>query len=697
LIHLLFPPTMPISRITDKFAECRKANKGLFVAFITAGCPSPSDTVPAMLELQAAGTDIIELGIPFSDPMADGTTIQQASEKALKQGMNLRGCLALVKEARAKGVTVPIIFMGYYNNLLSHGLEWVCKECAAAGSDGFIVVDLPPEESSEFLTHCNTHDLSIVPMIAPTSTPERIKSLAAVASSFIYVASVAGVTGQRANVSSSVASIVKTFKDQSDGMPCIVGFGVSTEDHVREVTACADGVVVGSAIVTALEKGIPEMGALVRKLTKGCQGHSAGSEPPTKRAKIDMGAGDKWKYSTGFGGRFIPETLMKAHEELEEMYNKCKVDPEFIAEVARLRKEFIGGPTPLYHAKRLSEKIGGAQIWFKREELAHTGAHKINNAVGQALLAKKIGKNRIIAETGAGQHGVATATACALLGMECIVYMGAVDVERQKLNVFRMKMLGAKVVAVQSGSRTLKDAINEAMRDWVTNIVTTHYIIGSAVGPHPFPTIVKDFQSVIGREARAQMLNEQGYNNGPGRLPDMLVACVGGGSNAIGVFADFLGDKDVKIVGVEAGGHAGPPRPDGTGSAKHSATLTAGTKGVLHGSVTYLLQDDHGQIMETHSISAGLDYPGVGPEHAHLRDSGRVSYHYATDTEALDALQFCAQTEGILPALEPSHALAWMFKEAKTMSKDKIILMNLCGRGDKDMLTVAAALGVTVD
>merc|ERR1711972_1024683 len=354
-------------------------------------------------------------------------------------------------------------------------------------------------------------------------------------------------------------------------------------------------------------------------------------------------AADKWNFGI-FGGRYIPETLMVAHDELEAAWNKYKIDPEFKAELARLRRDFIGGPTPIYHAKRLTEEVGGAQIWFKREELAHTGAHKINNAVGQALLAIKLGKKRIIAETGAGQHGVATATACALLGLECIVYMGSVDIERQALNVFRMKMMGAKVVPAESGSKTLKDAINEAMRDWVTNIRTTHYIIGSAVGPHPFPDIVRELQSVIGNEARAQMLNDKAahptYTTGPGRLPDVVVACVGGGSNAIGMFSAFLGDKSVRIVGVEAGGVHGPWLPDGTETDKHSATLTHGTIGVLHGSRTYLLQSPDGQIKETHSISAGLDYPGVGPQHAALKACGRVQYKYTTDTQALDAMRF---------------------------------------------------------
>lgn len=395
---------------------------------------------------------------------------------------------------------------------------------------------------------------------------------------------------------------------------------------------------------------------------------------------------------------------MVAHEELEVAWNKWKVDPEFKAELARMRRDFVGGPTPIYHAKRLSKLCGGGQIWFKREELAHTGAHKINNAIGQALLAIKLGKKRIIAETGAGQHGVATAAACALLDLECIVYMGAVDCERQKLNCFRMTEMGAKVVPVQSGSRTLKDAVNEALRDWVTNIRTTHYIIGSAVGPHPFPDIVRDLQSVIGNEARAQMLNqiegEMGHPTfvtGPGRLPDKVIACVGGGSNAIGMFTAFLEDKEVEIVGVEAGGVHGPWLPDGSETDKHSATLTHGTIGVLHGSRTYLLQSDDGQIKETHSISAGLDYPGVGPQHAALKACGRVQYMYTTDQQALDAMRMVSRTEGIVPALEPSHALHQTMELAKGMSKDQIILVNLCGRGDKDMLHVAKARGVVID
>merc|ERR1712139_430406 len=413
-------------------------------------------------------------------------------------------------------------------------------------------------------------------------------------------------------------------------------------------------------------------------------------------------SGSRWNFGA-YGGRYIPETLMAAHEDLSLAWEAAKKDPAFMAEIKRLRTEFIGGPTPIYFCKNMTEKLGGAQLWFKREELAHTGAHKINNSLGQALLAKRLGKKRIIAETGAGQHGVATATACALMGLECIVYMGSIDMERQSLNVFRMKMMGATVVPVQSGSKTLKDAVNEALRDWVTNITTTHYIIGSAVGPHPFPDIVRDLQSVIGTEARAQMLNDTTsevghptYTNGPGRLPDTVIACVGGGSNAIGMFSAFLDDEKVSILGIEAGGEDGPPRPDGGGSEKHSATLSAGTPGVLHGSRTYLIQDSQGQIVETHSISAGLDYPGVGPQHAALKDSGRVKYVAVTDSQALDALQTLSRTEGIIPALEPSHAVFHAFEACKKLPKDHIVLMNLCGRGDKDMMSVAKALGVVL-
>ena len=382
-----------------------------------------------------------------------------------------------------------------------------------------------------------------------------------------------------------------------------------------------------------------------------------------------------------FGGRYVAETLMPLILDLEREYTAAKVDPAFKAEFDDLLEHYVGRPSPMYFAPRLTEELGGAQVWFKRDELNHTGAHKINNCIGQILLAIRMGKTRIIAETGAGQHGVATATVCARFGLPCIVYMGAEDVRRQSPNVFRMKLLGAEVRPVTAGRGTLKDAMNEALRDWVANVHDTFYIIGTAAGPHPYPELVRDFQSVIGKEARAQLLDRTG------RLPDLLVAAIGGGSNAIGLFHPFLDDPSVKMLGVEAAGH-------GLDGDEHAASLAGGFPGVLHGNKTYLLQDEDGQITEGHSISAGLDYPGIGPEHAWLKETGRVDYTYATDTEALEAFQLLCRTEGIIPALEPSHAIAAITKVAPTMPKDAIICANLCGRGDKDIFTVAEALGV---
>ena len=382
-----------------------------------------------------------------------------------------------------------------------------------------------------------------------------------------------------------------------------------------------------------------------------------------------------------YGGKFVAETLMEPIEELRLAYEKFKDDEGFQAEFDRDLAHYVGRPSPLYHAERWSNELGGAQIYLKREDLNHTGAHKINNTIGQALLAKRMGKKRIIAETGAGQHGVASATVAARFGMECVVYMGAEDVKRQAPNVYRMKLLGAKVVPVTSGSKTLKDALNEAMRDWVTNIDDTFYIIGTVAGPHPYPAMVRDFQTMIGREAKRQIFEQAG------RLPDALVACVGGGSNAIGLFHPFLGDESVEIYGVEGGG-------DGVNTPNHAAPLCAGKPGVLHGNRTYLMEDDNGQIIETHCVSAGLDYPGVGPEHAWLKDTGRAKYDSVTDKEALAAFHKLTRTEGIIPALESSHALAYAEKLAPTMDKDKIIIVNLSGRGDKDINTIADLEGI---
>jgi tryptophan synthase beta chain len=383
-----------------------------------------------------------------------------------------------------------------------------------------------------------------------------------------------------------------------------------------------------------------------------------------------------------FGGRFVAETLMPLILELESAYEAAKADPAFHAELADLNAHYAGRPSPLYFAERLTDELGGAKVYFKRDELNHTGSHKINNCLGQILLARRMGKTRIIAETGAGQHGVAVATVCARFGLPCEVFMGKTDVERQKPNVFRMKLLGAKVNPVTSGAGTLKDAMNEALRDWVTNVRDTYYIIGTVAGPHPYPELVRDFQSVIGKEVREQMQEAEG------RLPDTLVACIGGGSNAMGLFHPFLDDESVKIYGVEAGGH-GLDVPNG-----HAASMNGGHPGVLHGNRTYLLQDDDGQILEGHSISAGLDYPGVGPEHAWLKESGRVTYVSATDREALDAFQLCTKLEGIIPALEPAHALAYVKKLAPTLPKDNLLVMNMCGRGDKDIFAVAGHLGM---
>jgi len=414
-----------------------------------------------------------------------------------------------------------------------------------------------------------------------------------------------------------------------------------------------------------------------------------------KRAESDAPVTQPNSYRTGpdaegrfgkFGGRFVAETLMPLVLSLEKEYRAAQNDPAFQDELEYYLKHYVGRPSPLYFAERLTEHCRasaqtgkGAKIYFKRDELNHTGAHKINNCIGQILLARRMGKTRIIAETGAGQHGVATATVCARFGLPCVVYMGATDVERQKPNVFRMKLLGAEVVPVTSGRATLKDAMNEALRDWVTNVADTFYIIGTAAGPHPYPELVRDFQSVIGNEAKAQMKEAEG------RLPDCVMACIGGGSNAIGLFHPFLDDKDVEIIGVEAGGH-------GLDTDEHCASLTGGRPGVLHGNRTYLLQDDDGQILEGHSISAGLDYPGIGPEHAWLHESGRVTYLNATDAEALEAFQLCSRLEGIIPALEPSHALARAVDKAKDMSRNEILLLNMCGRGDKDIFSVMDAL-----
>lgn len=639
----------------------------------------------------------------------------------------------MLRDARNRGLRIPVLFMGYYNPLMAYGEERMLKDAKEAGVSGFIMVDLPPEEAVRFRNICTKSGLSYVPLIAPATSEPRMKLLCKIADSFIYVVSRMGVTGATGTLNAALPQLLEKVHRYSGNIPTAVGFGVSTREHFLSVASIAEGVVVGSQIVTTLGNAAPGEGAkAVEEYCAQISGRRGGKHNHTNGVTREVGIVetmsaaqepngvnghpgvqvdrvitdddipsepgladqlDALNSTTNgttpnpsaiparfgqFGGQYVPESLMDCLAELEAGFNKAIADPKFWEEY-RSYYPYMSRPSSLHLAERLTAHAGGAKIYLKREDLNHTGSHKINNAIGQIILARRLGKTRIIAETGAGQHGVATATVCAKFGMKCVVYMGAEDVRRQALNVFRMKLLGARVIAVEAGSRTLRDAVNEALRQWVTELDTTHYIIGSAIGPHPFPTIVRTFQSVIGNETKEQMLSLTG------KLPTAVVACVGGGSNAVGMFYPFSSEPSVKMLGVEAGG-------DGIDTTRHSATLTGGSIGVLHGVRTYVLQDSNGQISDTHSISAGLDYPGVGPELSSWKDSARAKFIAATDAEAFRGFRIMSETEGIIPALETAHAVWGAVELAKTMKEEESVVLCLSGRGDKDVQSVADEL-----
>ncbi|KIN02614.1 hypothetical protein OIDMADRAFT_178541 [Oidiodendron maius Zn] len=696
--------------LKQTFAQCKKEGRPAMVTYVTAGYPTADGTVDILLGMEAGGADIIELGLPFTDPIADGPTIQKANTQALKNGITVTSTLEMVREARRKGLKAPVMFMGYYNPMLSYGEERLLKDCREAGVNGFIVVDLPPEEAVTFRNWCSKEGLSYVPLIAPSTSDYRMRLLCKLATSFIYVVSRMGVTGATGTINAALPELLGRVKEYSGNVPAVVGFGVSTREHFQSVSKIADGVAIGSQIITVLEeapagqraKAVEEYCAQIcqrRNTSNGAtttyiteNGNAVHVDGIARGNGTEPGLVDQIEALNAqganpadtparfgeFGGQYVPESLMDCLSELEAGFNQIKDDPEFWKEY-RSYYPWMGRPGHLHLAERLTEHAGSANIWLKREDLNHTGSHKLNNALGQILLARRLKKSAIIAETGAGQHGVATATVCAKFGMKCTIYMGAEDVRRQALNVFRIRLLGAEVIPVEAGSRTLRDAVNEALRAWVVSLETTHYIIGSAIGPHPFPTIVRTFQSVIGNETKAQMLEKRG------KLPDAVVACVGGGSNAVGMFYPFSKDPSVKLLGVEAGG-------DGINTDRHSATLTGGSKGVLHGVRTYVLQNEHGQITDTHSVSAGLDYPGVGPELSSWKDSERAKFIAATDAEAFAGFKLLSELEGIIPALETAHAIYGGVELAKTMDKGQDIVICVSGRGDKDVESVADEL-----
>ncbi|CAR29482.1 hypothetical protein ZYGR_0AD01640 [Zygosaccharomyces rouxii] len=684
--------------LRQTFANAKKEGRNALITFMTAGYPRVEDTIPILKGFQEGGVDVIELGMPFSDPIADGPTIQVSNTVALQNNVTLKQTLELVAKARAEGITVPILLMGYYNPILTYGEERFIKDAAEVGVNGFIIVDLPPEEALKVRNYVRDNGLSLIPLVAPSTTNERLELLSKVADSFVYVVSRMGTTGAQSSMANDLDELVNRVKQYTKEIPIAVGFGVSHRQHFLDVGQHSDGVVIGSKIITLVGEA-PEgkRGEVaknyVSEILNGVT-HSTLSKEEFKeiqKKSIEIAKQQQELVNTfqevhkfpirfgDFGGQYVPEALHACLRELEQGFDEAVVDPKFWEDFRSLYS-YIGRPSSLHKAARLSEYIGGAQIWLKREDLNHTGSHKINNALAQVLLAKRLKKTEVIAETGAGQHGVATATACAKFGLGCTVFMGAEDVRRQALNVFRMRILGAKVVAVTNGTKTLRDATSEAFRFWVSNLKTTYYVVGSAIGPHPYPTLVRTFQSVIGQETKEQFaaLND-------GKLPDAVVACVGGGSNSSGMFSPFEKDLSVKLLGVEAGG-------DGIDTDYHSATLTAGRPGVFHGVRTFVLQDKEGQVHDTHSVSAGLDYPGVGPELAFWKASGRADFVAATDAQALQGFKLLSQLEGVIPALETSHAVYGACELAKTLKPDQHIIINVSGRGDKDVQSVAEVL-----
>ncbi|RAH54258.1 tryptophan synthase [Aspergillus piperis CBS 112811] len=687
-----------MDQLRKTFARCAQEGRPALVTYVTAGFPTAAETPDIMLAMQAGGADVIELGLPFTDPIADGPTIQMSNLKALDNGVTISSMLQMVKDARQRGLHVPVLFMGYYNPIMRYGESELLAASRTAGVDGFIIVDLPPEEAVRFRNQCRDAGLSYVPLIAPSTTEDRMKTLCGIADSFIYLVSRMGVTGVTGTLSYDLPELMKRVKHLSGGVPVAVGFGVSNREQFLGVTSVADGAVIGSEIITQLANAPAAQGAAIIqdycsqitcRTVKPTEPHSVPENPHSSSSSSNLPVSEQsteaskpGRFGT-FGGQYVPEALTTCLNELEAGFNTAIDDPTFWAEY-RSYYPYIGRPSSLHQAPRLTSHAGGATIWLKREDLNHTGSHKINNALGQILLARRLGKTEIIAETGAGQHGVATATVCAKFGMKCTVYMGSEDVRRQALNVFRMRLLGATVIPVESGSRTLRDAVNEAFRAWITRLNTTHYIIGSAIGPHPFPTIVRTFQSIIGQETKTQLAQQIN------RLPDAVVACVGGGSNAVGMFYPFSEDPSVQLIGVEAGG-------DGTTDPEHHcATLSSGSGsvGVFHGVRTYVLQNEHGQISGTHSVSAGLDYPGVGPELAHWKEVGRARFISATDDEALEGLRLLCRLEGILPALETAHAIAKVVDVAREVGVGGHVVLCVSGRGDKDVDTVMGVEGM---
>ncbi|KAA1079465.1 tryptophan synthetase [Puccinia graminis f. sp. tritici] len=637
-----------------------------------------------MLAMEAGGVDVIELGIPFSEPSADGPVIRECHEVALWYKVDFKMCLKFISEARLKGPWTRVteraeekknINEGYYNSVFSYGEQAAVVEAKEAGANGFLITDLPFEEAFQFQVLCARSGLSYVPLIAPNTSDSRIRLLASKADSFIYL----GPTGARSQVASSLPELVTRIRKlavRAGGIPIplVVGFGISTAAQFDYVGRLGNGVVVGSKLIEVVNsKRIP-----IDALTKFCEEicgrrrpiastPSSPPNPPTATAPDSLVNARPGRFGI-FGGRYLPEAFIGSLLELESCYRQAMADPKFQAEL-RSHYSYLNRPSELYFAQRLSAHVGGAKIWLKREDLTLTGSHKINNVLGQILLARRLGKTHIVAECAAGHHGLATATLCKKFALKCSIFIGEEDLRRRPDSVRKIENLGAKVVIVTSGNKKLKDAINDAMSAWASDFDSTHYLIGSAIGPHPYPTIVRDFQRVIGEEIQEQLQARQG------RLPDAVVACVGGGSNAIGAFHPFIEQPSVRLVGVEAGG-------TGIDEEQHSASLTKGTRGIFHGALTYVLQDQAGKICTSHSISAGLDYPAVGPELAWLKETGRAEFCSATDFEAIQGIKICAEFEDFLPSIEAAHAVNRTIQVAKELGKAADVVLCLSGRGE---------------